>query len=152
MKLSFAHTVSFKASSNISPDLLAKLPETIYQNTNFEYTYEATDTGCRLTPTFRNMPYGNSFVPEIDIMLSEHEGFSMLHITGQPVKTIRIFAAFCSICSLLLAIFALVVMLISKDNILFVLAPIGMSVFSYFFCKLGTKATFNYIIKAIKNE
>ena len=90
MKKLFTQTAEYKTSNTSYSDFLQKLPEVIYKYTNWEYKSQQRSAGCFLKPTFRNMPYRNSFVPEIDIVVSNHEAYTMLHITGQPVKFIRI--------------------------------------------------------------
>ena len=93
MKRLFTQTAEYKTSNTFYSDFLQKLPEVIYKYTNWEYKSQQRSAGCFLKPTFRNMPYRNSFVPEIDIVVSNHEAYTMLHITGQPVKFVRIFMA-----------------------------------------------------------
>lgn len=149
----FTQTAEHKINSTANSDFLQKLPEVIRMHTGWEYTYQQRKDGCFLKPTFRNMPYRNSFVPEIDIIASNHEVHTMLHITGQPVKYVRIFMtlwfgilALMEVCWLILAITS------NLDSIIPVFIPIAMCVFGYLLCKLGTKATFNSVVNAIRKE
>ena len=93
MKRLFAQTAIYCINNTICSDFFKKLPEVIRKHTDWDYSIQQTDTGCFLKPTFRNMPYRNSFVPEIDIVVSCHEEHNVLHMSGQPVKAVRIFMA-----------------------------------------------------------
>ena len=153
MKRLFTQTAEYKTSNMSYSDFLQKLPEVIYKYTNWEYKSQQRSAGCFLKPTFHNMPYRNSFVPEIDIVVSNHEAYTMLHITGQPVKFIRIFMALWFGFLSLMEVFLLILAITSNlDGNFAVFIPIGMSLFGYLLCELGTKATFYSVIKAIKAE
>lgn len=152
MKIPFTQTARHNINSNISSDFFAKLPEMILNHTAWEYSYQHRVDGCFLKPTFKNMPYRNSFVPEINIVASCHDTQTMLHISGQPVKFVRIFMAFWFSFLLLMEMFLLVLIITSRDSIFPVFIPIGMGVFGYLLCELGTKVTFNSVVKAIKKE
>ena len=153
MKKLFTQMTEHKINNAVCSDFIEKLPELIRKHTNFEYEYQQRNTGCFLKPTFRNMPYRNSFVPEIDIIVSNHEAYTTLRITGQPVKFVRVFMtlwfSFLSLMEVLLLIFAITSNL---DSIIPVFIPIAMCVFGYLLCELGMKATFNSVVKAIKTE
>ena len=129
------------------------LPEVIRQHTDWDYTYQQKPTGCSLKPTFRNMPYRNSFVPEIEIVISDRDSQTELQMIGQPVKFVRIFMAlwfgFLSLMQVLLLIPAITSKL---DSIIPIFIPIVMCAFGYLLCKFATKATFNSVVKAIKKE
>ena len=99
------------------------------------------------------MPYRNSFVPEIDIIASNHETHTVLHITGQPVKSVRVFMAFWFGFSILMEAFLLIFAITSNlDSIIPVFIPLVLCLYGYLLCQLGTKAAFNTIIKAIKKS
>ena len=153
MKRLFTQTAEYKTSNTSYVDFLQKLPEVIYKHANLEYKSQQRNAGCFLKPTFRNMPYINSFVPEIYIIVSNHEAYTMLHITGQPVKFVRIFMALWFVFLSLIEVFLLILAITSNlDSIIPVFIPIVMCAFGYLLCKFGTKATFNSVIKAIKKE
>jgi hypothetical protein len=153
MKKIFTQIAEHKIYNTACSDFIYKLPELILKHTDWEYTYQQRNGGCILKPTFRNMPYRNSFVPEIDITVSNHETYTMLHITGRPVKFVRIFMTLWFSLLLLMEMLLLIPALTSNlDNILAAFIPIGMCVFGYLLCELGTKATFYSVIKAIKKE
>ena len=153
MKRLFTQTAEYKTSNTSYSEFLQKLPEVIYKYTNWEYKSQQSCAGYFLKPTFRNMPYRNSFVPEIDIVVSNHEAYTMLHITGQPVKFVRIFMALWFGFLSLMEVFLLILAITSNlDSIIPIFIPIVMCAFGYLLCKFGTKATFNSVIKAIKKE
>ena len=153
MKRLFTQMAEHKTNNAADSDFLQKLPEVIYKHTNWEYKYQQRNVGCFLKPTFRNMPYRNSFVPEIDIVVSNHEADTMLHITGQPVKFVRIFMVLWFGFLSLMEVFCLILAITSNlDSIIPVFIPIAMCVFGYLLCELGTKVTFNSVVKAIQEE
>ena len=152
MKL-FTEMETYCINKTISTNGFEILPDVIRQHTDWDYTYRQKPTGCSLKPTFRNMPYRNSFVPEIDIVISNHDSQTELQMIGQPVKFVRVFMALWF--SFLLAIEGLFVILAITSNLdrLFLLfIPLAMCAFGYLLCKLGTKATFNSVVMAIKKE
>ena len=153
MKRPFIQTVEYKINSDISPDFFEKLPEVIVKHTYWNYSYQQRDAGCFLKPIFQNMPYRNSFVPEIEIVVSRHDAETMLHISGRPVKFVRFFMVlwfgFLSIVEVLLLLLA---MFSELNNIIPILIPVAMCIFAYLLCELGTKLTFHSIVKAIQSE
>ena len=129
------------------------LPEVIRQHTDWDYAYQQKTTGCSLKPTFRNMPYRNSFVPEIDIVISNRDSQTELQMIGQPVKFVRVFMALWF--SFLLAmeiVFVILAIASSLDRLFPLFIPLAMCAFGYLLCKLATKATFNAVVKAIQKE
>ena len=153
MKRLFTQTAEYKISNTSYSDFLPKLPEVIYKHANWEYISQQGNAGYFLKPTFRNMPYRNSFVPEIDIVVSSHEAYTVLHITGQPAKFVRIFMALWFVFLSLMEVFLLILAITSNlDSIIPAFLPIVMCVFGYLLCEFATKATFNSVIKAIKKE
>ena len=152
MKL-FTEMATHYIHKSISTNGFEILPEVIRQHTDWDYSYQQKIEGCFLKPTFRNMPYRNSFVPEIDIVISNHDSLTVLQVSGQPVKSVRIFMAFWF--SFLLAIEALFIILAifsSLDSLFPLFIPLAMCAFGYLLCKLATKFTFNAVVKAIKKE
>ena len=153
MKSIFAQTAEHSIDGKISPACLNDLPNMIRKHTDWEYACAQTDTGCVLMPTFRNMPYRNSFVPEIDITASHNNGQTVLHMRGQPVVFVRVFMAFWFSFLLMMEINVLAIAITSGlDSIIPAFIPIIMCAFGYFLCKIGTKVTFRSIVKAIQKE
>lgn len=125
----------------------------ILKHTDWSYECQQTDSGCLLKPDFCNMPYRNSFVPEIDVVLSFHEEKTILHMSGRPVRSVRIFMALWSAFLLMLEVLLIVLAVGSgMDSIFPLFIPIGMIVFGYLLCKLATKSAFDSVVKAIKRE
>lgn len=149
MKNVFSQATEISVKNTPISERLKILPQDILKHTDREYSCEITDKGCYLKPTFRNMPYKNSFVPEICVDISEN---SML-ITGKPIKAVRIF----NICffSILLIIELLLLTLFVTSNLssifpLFI--PIGIGILNFVIIKIGTTATFKSVVKAVRNE
>ena len=149
----FTQTMEHKINNTFCSDCLQNLPEVIRRNTDLDYTYQQRDSGCFLKPTFHNMPYMNSFVPEIDVVVSRHEDYTLLHITGQPVKFVRIFMLLWFSFLLMMEVFRLILAAASiLDSFIPDVISIAMCVFGYLLCKLATKATFHSVVQAILKE
>ena len=152
MKL-FTEMATHCINKTISTSGFEILPEVIRQHTDWDYAYQQKTKGCSLKPTFRNMPYTNSFVPEIDVVISNHNSQTELQIIGQPVKFVRVFMALWFSFLLALEVFFIILAITSNLDRLFPLfIPLAMCAFGYLLCKLATKATFNSVVKAIKKE
>ena len=152
MKL-FTETATHYLTQSISTDSFEILPAVIRKHTDWDYTYHRKSEGGFLKPTFRNMPYRNSFVPEIDIVISNHASQTTLQMIGRPVKFVRVFMALWFSFLLVLEVSFIILAVTSNLDSLFPLfIPLAMDVFGYLLCKLGTKASFNAIAKAIKKE
>ena len=152
MKL-FTEMATHCINKTISTNGFEILPDVIRQHTNWDYACHHKTTGCSLKPTFCNMPYRNSFVPEIDVVISNHNSQTELQIIGQPVKFVRVFMALWFSFLLALEVFFIILAITSNLDRLFPLfIPLAMCAFGYLLCKLATKATFNSIVKAIKKE
>ena len=152
MKL-FTEMATHCINKTISTNGFEILPEVIRQHTDWDYAYQQKTTGCSLKPTFRNMPYRNSFVPEIDIVISNRDSQTELQMIGQPVKFVRIFMALWFGFLSLMEVFLLILAITSNlDSIIPIFIPIVMCAFGYLLCKLATKATFNSVVNAIKKE
>lgn len=155
MKFIFAHTAEYSIDGVTCPACLNDLPNLIRKHTDWDYSFTRTETGCFLKPTFRNMPYGNSFVPEIDVVVSHNDTQTIFHMRGQPVKHVRIFMVFWF--SFLLMIEALFLALAitpnsNLDSLFPVVIPMIMCLFGYLLCKIATGATFKSVMKAIQRE
>ena len=152
MKL-FTEMATHYINKTISTSGFEILPEVIRQHTDWDYAYQQKTKGCSLRPTFRNMPYRNSFVPEIDVVISNHNSQTELQIIGQPVKFVRIFMALWFSFLLAMEAFFIILSITSNLDSLFPLfIPLAMCTFGYLLCKLATKATFNSVVNAIKKE
>lgn len=151
MRIGFSQTAEHCMNRIVSTDYFYNLPNVIYRHTYLNYTCKQTDHGYFLEPTFRKMPYANSFVPEIDIVISQNNGQTILNLTGRPVKFVRIFTMYWFGClalmELLLLIFAAI---FDLSYLLFGLFPVILCLFAYLFCKIATKLTFQKVLKAIQ--
>ena len=153
MKSIFTQTAEHSISNTICYACLNELPLLIRKHTDWDYACEQTDTGYFLKPTFRNMPYRNSFVPEIDIVVTRNDAQTILYMSGQPVKFVRVFMAIWFGFALMMEVFLLALAITSGlDSFFPVFMPIIMCVFGYFLCKAATGATFKSVTKAIQKE
>ncbi|MBQ6890098.1 MAG: hypothetical protein IJN53_03675 [Oscillospiraceae bacterium] len=153
MGIGFSYTLEYRTNKSITADVLGNLPAAIRRHTDWNYTCEQTDSGCLLKPVFRDMPYRNSFVPEIDVAVSCDDGQSVLCMRGQPVKMVRFFSAFWLGVVLLMQVFVVALAFASKLNGLFPLfLPAIMFFLGYFLCKISSKRVFTSIVKAIQQE
>ena len=151
MNFNFSQTAEICLNTIIKPDCLNNLPYLIQQHTDFTYLYEQRESGCFLKPCFRNMPYRNSFVPELNITLTQDNGKSCLHIKGQPVKFVLWFTTFFFIFASTMELLVIIIALTSGlDSIFIVFIPVLIGVFNYSLCKILTKLTFKSIVNAIK--
>ena len=129
---------------------LCVLPDVIREHTTWDFLYQKTDTGCILKPTFRNMPYRNSFTPEIDIHVSCDDTKTVLHMQARPVKAVRIFMAICFAFLLAIQIMLLAGALIRGVDSLFpVFIPTLICAFGYFICNMGMRIAFKTVIVVI---
>ena len=152
MKL-FTHTAKHCINKTISSDYCDNLPEVIRKHTDWNYSYQQKTTGCFLKPIFRNRPYRNSFVPEIDIVISSHDSQNVVQMSGRPVKPVRVFMALWFSILLVVVAFFIILAITSKLESLFpIFIPLVMCAFGYLLCKLATKVAFNSVVKAIKKE
>ena len=152
MKL-FTEMATHCINKTISTNGFEILPEVIRQHTNWDYAYQQKTKGCSLKPTFRNMPSRNSFVPEIDVVISNRDSKTELQMIGQPIKFVRVFMALWFSFLLAMEVFFIILVITSNLDSLFLLfIPLAMCAFGYLLCKLATKATFNSVVKAIKKD
>ena len=149
MKPIFLESATHNATESVCLD---ELPAVIRKRTGWDYSFTQTDSGCFLKPTFRSMPYHNSFVPEIDVVVSHNDTQTVLHFRGQPVKAVRIFMGFWFGFLLLMELpFFILAFTSHMDSNFPVFIPLLMMVFGYLLCKLATRATFRSIVKAIQD-
>ena len=152
MKL-FTQTTKHCINQVLSPGCFQNLPGIIRENTDWDYSYQQKSTGCFLKPTFRNMPYRNSFIPEIEIVVAPNESQTVLHISGQPVKPVRIFMAIWISLLLLTEAFIVILAIISRPDSLFpIFIPLILCLLGYLLCKLSARAIFRSVVKVIKKE
>ena len=152
MKL-FTERTTLCINKTISTNGFEVLPEAIRQHTDWDYAYQQRLTGCSLKPTFRNMPYRNSFVPEIEIVISNRDSQTELQMIGQPVRFVRVFMALWFSFLLAMEVFFIILAITSNlDSLFLLIIPLAMCAFGYLLCKLATKATFNSVVRAIKKE
>ena len=153
MKSIFTHSAKHSVASSTYPTCLDDLPNLIRKHTEWDYSCVQTDSGYFLKPTFRNMPYRNSFVPEIDIVVSCNNTQTILFMRGQPVKFVRVFLAIWFGFALMMEVFLLALAITSSLERLFpVFIPIIMCVIGYLLCKIATRTTFKSVMKAIQKE
>lgn len=153
MKIGFSQTAEHRVNEVIGTDCFENLPKVIHEQTNLDYSCEQTTDGCLLKPSFRNVPFRNSFVPEIDIDISQDNGQTFLYMKGQPVKSVRIFMVFWFVFLIIMEMVLLVTAITSKLESLFpVFVPIVMCAFGYFLCRFATRFTFISVVKAIRKE
>ena len=153
MKALLAQTAKHEIDNAIPSTTFEKLPEIIREHTDWEYTYRQTSNGCLLKPTFRNMQYRNSFIPEIDITVSCDETHTTLHISGRPVKSVRIFLALFYAIWSVLSVLLIIQAIASQQGILFIaIIPLVLGTFFLLVGKFSLQAIFNSIVKAIQKE
>ena len=153
MRIGITQTADYQINHTLSEDFFTGLAIAIQRQTEWGYICRKTDAGYYLKPTFRNMPYRNSFVPEIFIEAAENDGLTILHMRGRPVKIIRYFSAFFSFFCLLFQIDCFAILFTcGMDNLIPLFIPAALFIFNYLLCKLGTKFSFRKVIEAIENE
>ena len=152
MKL-FTERATHCINKTIPANSFEILPEVIRQHADWDYAYQPKATGCSLKPTFRNMPYRNSFLPVIDIVISNRDSQTELQMIGQPVKFVRVFMTLWFGFLLAMEAFFVILAVTSHlDSYIPLFIPLAMYAFGYLLCKLATKATFNSVVKVIKKE
>lgn len=153
MKIGFSQTAEYTISGSLGTDFPKRLSEALCLRTDWNYLCIQKNDCYFLKPSFRNMPYINSFVPEIEIRISQNDGKTSLHMTGQPVKFIRIFIRIWFGFLLLMGALSLIAVAASgTDGLIFVLGCVVMGVFGYLLCEIGTKVTFRSVVEAIQKE
>ncbi len=149
----FTSTATHSISNSSCTDLFDTLPGAIRKHAQWDYICMKTDGGYFLKPTFRHMPYGNSFVPEIDITVSQNDSQAVLHMQGQPVVFVRVFMMIWFGFALLMEMLFLPLAITSGwDDLFIVFIPIILGAFGYFLCKIATKKTFYSVVNAIQKE
>ena len=150
MKIGFSQSSVLHVRGPLPTHFPIALHEAIRTNSAWDYACLKTPGGYFLKPTFRDMPYRNSFVPEISISLSQNGDVTTLEITGQPVEAIRIFTWLWLAGTFLLQLLLLVFVAFSGTEEVFPLfIPSIMCVFGYLLCHFATKFTFRSVVSAI---
>ncbi len=153
MKSIFLQTAEHRIANANQPICLTDLPKLIRKHTYWNYSCVPTATGCLLKPTFHDTPYRNSFVPEIDIVVTNNDGQTILYMSAQPVILLRVFMAIYLGFTLMMEVFLLAIAFTSNlDSLFHVLIPLIMCICGYILCKKATGATFKSVVKAIKEE
>ena len=153
MKSIFTQTAEHSFSNATYSICLYDLPQFIRKHTDWGYSCVQTDRGYYLKPTFRDMPYRNSFVPEIDVVVSHNDAQTVLHMSGQPVKSVRVFMAIWFGFALMMEIFLLALATTSSlDSLFLAFIPIVLCAFGYLLCKIATKTSFKSVMNAIQKE
>ena len=151
MKIGFSQTAVHRITCPIHEDFPDSLPEALQRDTGWNYACTQNTTGYLLKPTFHNMLRRNSFVPEIAIVISQDNGQTSLHMQGRPVKFVRIFMKFWFGFLLLMEIFLLAMAVTSRlENLFPMFIPIIMCILGYALCAIGTKVSFQAVVKAIR--
>ena len=153
MKIRFLQTADHWTNIPMDQDLSDRFLHAIHEYTNLSYSCEKTENGYFLNPIFRKSFWRNSFLPEISVSVSESSNQTCLHLEGQPIAFVRSFVSVCCIGSLVLGLFALIIMLASgEQEALAVIIPVVICIYSYLLCQLATKITFHNVLRAIKRE
>jgi hypothetical protein len=150
MNIGFSQTAEHHLCGTLPHPFSDALIKAIQSHSGWQYSCTQTTDGYYLKPTFRNMPYRNSFVPEITIDLSEHNGQTTLVLTGQPIAPVRIFMWVWLSFTATMQVLLLALMLLSgKFQLIPSLIPSIMILFGYLLCKLATRFTFRSVVAAI---
>ena len=153
MNIGFQESAVHRISKPITGDFSDKLIHAIHWHTNWNYCCVQSGDGYLLKPTFRDMPYRNSFLPEISVSVSQCDGQISLSMKGKPIIPVRVFMWFWF--GFLLVMWALLIFVADTsalDSIFPFFVPGIMLVGGYLLCKLGMTIPFRSIVKAIQNE
>ena len=149
----FTQTTHLDILHPIDSGFFENLPEVIRKNTDWDYSCQLTNSGCLLKPTFRNMPYRNSFVPEIEIVASPHGNHTMLHLIGRPVKPVRVFMTLYLLFLAMMEAVLLILALTSRLNSLFpAFLPVVMGILGHLLCNFAAKSTLCSVAAAIQRD
>ena len=154
MNVGFSVSDTCIIKGSVPADMEERLPKAICQRAGWKYTCGTLPDGYLLEPTFRDMPYRNSFVPEVTVRVSRDKGQCSLHMNCRPVMFIRIFMGIWFGGLLRMELLLLLIAAVSGlgDDWFPVLIPVLMCAFGYLLCKIGTDRTSRSVIKAIQKE
>ena len=151
MNIGFSVSETYTINGPTTVEFSEHLLKTIYRYAGWKYNYTQKAEGYLLIPTFRDMSYRNSFVPEISVIVSQSNGRTTLHMKGQPVKVVRAFMGLWFAGVLGMELLLLLIAVISGlDSLSILFVPIFMGVFGYLLCKVTTRVTFRSVVKAIQ--
>ena len=151
MKFGFQENESFRVKGELPADFFDKLPENISRDALWQYECEKTADGCCLTPTFKDVPYRNAFVPEIEIHLSYVAGETIVTVCGRLAKSVRAFARFWFGALAFFEVFLLAAVPFGKLQVWYgPLLPLGMAAFGYLMSKIGLMLGFWFFTKPIR--
>lgn len=154
MKWDFTQTASITAAKPIPADFCERVTVKLRREHEMNYQCKATDDGYFMKPAFSFgyfSWYHNSFVPEVSVSVAQEEDATVLHLTGKPLTTVRVFMLFYICFALLMEVSFLALIASSEmDRIYPLFIPILMGLFFYFLCKICTKYSFQSIVSTIK--
>ena len=150
MTFGFYEQKTYCFSGELPADFFDKLPENISRDALWQYECEKTADGCCLTPTFKDVPYRNSFVPEITISTSCADGETAVHFCGRLVPGIRIFMGIWFGFLAFLEVLLLCALVVGQTEWYAPLIPLGMAAFGYLLCKIGMKLPYRAVMRAIR--
>ena len=151
MRLGLTCTAEHSVNRLVNAEHINDLINIIHQNTDYRYLCEIRDGVCYLKPRFSDLPYRNSFVPEIEVQFSQNKDSTILHLTGRPDKFVRIFMMFWFGVLAMIQLLLLTIAFTSGFSFsLFI--PAVMCVFGYLLFKFGCNIPFCSIVRAIRNE
>lgn len=154
MNVGFSVSDTCIIKGSVPADMEERLPKAICQRAGWKYTCGTLPDGYLLEPTFRDMPYRNSFVPEISLVASQINGQPAWMMKGRPVMFIRIFMGIWFGGLLRMELLLLLIAAVSGlgEDWFLVLIPVLMCAFGYLLCKIVTNRTFRAVAKAIQTE
>ena len=153
MNIGFSVSEEINISVLPTENMAEILVKAIRQHSGWNYSCVQEEDGYLLKPTFRDMPYRNSFLPEIAVTVSQNEGETVLHLCARLVRFVRLFMGIWFAGLLLMEAFLVIIVAVSGMHSSFpALIPLGMCVLGYLSCKLGVMSTFRQIVRAIQKD
>ena len=152
MNVGFSVSDTCIIKGSVPADMEERLPKAICQRAGWKYTCGTLPDGYLLEPTFRDMPYRNSFVPEISLVASQINGQPAWMMKGRPVMFIRIFMGIWFGGLFGMELLLMLIALFSEMALFPLLIPVMMCTFGYLLCKIVTNRTFRAVAKAIQTE
>ena len=153
MNLKWKEIKHISVDGALPKDFPKCLETSILLDTGYEYTCSETPEGYMLRPTFCLMPYKNSFVPEIAVVVDQQKEGAILRLTAQLVRSVR------TVMKILmgfgLSMLALLLVLAVSGNLnspFVVLVDVAIILYGFVLAKLGLKFTFRKIAAAIQRE
>ena len=150
MNFGYSYSTVYTPQNPIGPEFAKNLPIEIMQHAGCKYACTETPEGLVLNPTER---CGTSaYRPCIRITRCGESNENTIMILGEPARFIRIFMCFWYVGIGMIAAFAALIFLITKEfyAVPFMLMA-GWTVFGYLYCKMFTKMYYNDIVAIIKH-